>query len=204
MKNHLFYISKLPKTKAYKVYRTIQPKFLKMCGWVSKISHAVKKWKNVRLCSVDNQKITKKQYRKKAKIIFKKRYWAQSTYIYRVPQCMSPRRNWDSPTPPQSVASDCAPPPQAKGGRAHSPAGEGWGSPNSDDWRKSLALCLLCGTGTWTGTDYFQYEKNLYRDKDLKRKTETFLVAVPYLKKSREITTKKQVVIIDWMKIFSF
>jgi hypothetical protein len=21
----------------------------------------------------------------------------------------------------------------------------GWGSPNSDDWRKSLALCLLCG-----------------------------------------------------------
>jgi hypothetical protein len=20
----------------------------------------------------------------------------------------------------------------------------GWGSPNSDDWRKSLALCLLC------------------------------------------------------------
>jgi hypothetical protein len=21
---------------------------------------------------------------------------------------------------------------------------KGWGSPNSDDWRKSLALCLLC------------------------------------------------------------
>jgi hypothetical protein len=21
----------------------------------------------------------------------------------------------------------------------------GWGSPNSNDWRKSLALCLLCG-----------------------------------------------------------
>ncbi len=21
----------------------------------------------------------------------------------------------------------------------------GWGNPNSDDWRKSLALCLLCG-----------------------------------------------------------
>jgi hypothetical protein len=21
----------------------------------------------------------------------------------------------------------------------------GWGSPNSDDWRKSLSLCLLCG-----------------------------------------------------------
>ncbi len=24
----------------------------------------------------------------------------------------------------------------------------GWGSPNSDDWRKSLALCLLCGMPT--------------------------------------------------------
>jgi hypothetical protein len=22
----------------------------------------------------------------------------------------------------------------------------GWGSPNSNDWRKSLSLCLLCGT----------------------------------------------------------
>jgi len=32
------------------------------------------------------------------------------------------------------------------GGEAHSPADEGLGewSPNYDDWRKSLALCLLC------------------------------------------------------------
>ncbi len=28
---------------------------------------------------------------------------------------------------------------------AHSPAGERVWSPNSDDWRKSLVLCLLCG-----------------------------------------------------------
>jgi hypothetical protein len=49
--------------------------------------------------------------------------------------------------PSPSLASECAPPPQPKGGRAHSPAGKGWGSPNSDDWRKSLALCLLCGPG---------------------------------------------------------
>jgi hypothetical protein len=57
---------------------------------------------------------------------------------------MSPRRNWDSPNP--SPASECALPPRTKGCR------EGytrlqlreWGSPNSDDWRKSLALCLLC------------------------------------------------------------
>jgi hypothetical protein len=70
----------------------------------------------------------------------------QSTYIQRVPQCMSPRRNWDSPNP--SLASECAPPPRIRG------AGEeghtslrvrGWGSLNSDNLRKSLALCLLCG-----------------------------------------------------------
>jgi hypothetical protein len=36
------------------------------------------------------------------------------------------------------------PPPGTKGGEAHSPAGEVAGSPNSDDLRKSLALCLLC------------------------------------------------------------
>ncbi len=35
-------------------------------------------------------------------------------YLARVPQCLLPHRNWDLPTP----------------------------SPNSDDWRKSLALCL--------------------------------------------------------------
>jgi hypothetical protein len=38
-------------------------------------------------------------------------------------QCMSPRRNWDSPTP--SLASECAPPPRTVCGGAHSPAGEG-------------------------------------------------------------------------------
>ncbi len=29
------------------------------------------------------------------------------------------------------------------GGGAHSPTGEGVGGPNSDGWRKSLALCLV-------------------------------------------------------------
>jgi hypothetical protein len=53
---------------------------------------------------------------------------------------MSPRWNWDSPTP--SSAGDCDPPPQGEGVRE-------WGSPNSDDWRKSLALCLLCGLDPW-------------------------------------------------------
>jgi hypothetical protein len=64
---------------------------------------------------------------------------AQSTYIHRVPQ--SSRQNWDSPNP--SPASGCAPPPKPKGGGHTRLRVRGWGSPNSDDWRKSLALCLL-------------------------------------------------------------
>jgi hypothetical protein len=39
---------------------------------------------------------------------------SQSTYTYRAPQCMSPRWNWDSPTP--LAASECALPPGPKGG----------------------------------------------------------------------------------------
>jgi hypothetical protein len=36
-------------------------------------------------------------------------------------------------------------PPEPKGGGGHTRLRVGgWGSPNSDDWRKSLALCLLC------------------------------------------------------------
>jgi hypothetical protein len=55
---------------------------------------------------------------------------------------MSPRRNRDSPTP--SLASECAPPPGTKRGGHTLLRVRGWGSPGSDDWRKSLALCLLC------------------------------------------------------------
>jgi hypothetical protein len=55
----------------------------------------------------------------------------QSTYIPRVPQCLSPRPNWD----PHPLSRKLVCPPRA---------GEGVGSPNSDDWRKILALCLLC------------------------------------------------------------
>jgi hypothetical protein len=56
-------------------------------------------------------------------------------YIPRVPQCLSSRRNWDLP-------------PRNQRGGGHSPADEelGGGGPNSDDWMKGLALCLLCGT----------------------------------------------------------
>jgi hypothetical protein len=49
---------------------------------------------------------------------------------------MSPRRNWDSPTP--SLASECAPPPGTKGG-AHSPAGEGLGESQFRRLEKKLS-----------------------------------------------------------------
>ncbi len=54
---------------------------------------------------------------------------------------MSPRQNWDSPTP--FLASECAPPPGTKGG-AHSPAGEGLGESRLRRLEKSLTLGLLC------------------------------------------------------------
>jgi hypothetical protein len=42
--------------------------------------------------------------------------------------------------------SECVPPLwNQRGGRQHSLAGEGTGGANSNDWRESLALCILCG-----------------------------------------------------------
>jgi hypothetical protein len=60
-------------------------------------------------------------------------------------QYMSPRRNWDSPNPSLAMQRVC-PFPQNRGvgGGLTRLRVRGWGSPNSDDWRKSLALCLLC------------------------------------------------------------
>jgi hypothetical protein len=66
----------------------------------------------------------------------------QSTYIYRAPQCISPRWNWDSPTP--LAARECALPPGPKGGGAHSPAAKGVGESQFQRLEKRLALCLLC------------------------------------------------------------
>ncbi len=51
---------------------------------------------------------------------------------------MSPRRNWDSPTP--SLATECGPPPGTKRGEDSRLRVRGWGSPNSDDWRKLPTL----------------------------------------------------------------
>ncbi len=56
---------------------------------------------------------------------------------------MSPRWNWDSPTP--LAASECALPPGSKGGGAHSPSAKGVGESQFQRLEKRLALCLLCG-----------------------------------------------------------
>ncbi len=58
---------------------------------------------------------------------------------------MSPRRNWQSPTP-LSRKRVCLPAKQKGGGGGQTRLRErGWGlgSPNSEYWRKSLALCYL-------------------------------------------------------------
>jgi hypothetical protein len=57
---------------------------------------------------------------------------------------MSPRWNWDSPTP--LAASECALPPRPKGGGAHSPLAKGVGEFQFQRLEKRSALCLLCGT----------------------------------------------------------
>jgi hypothetical protein len=49
--------------------------------------------------------------------------------------------------------SECVlPPPSTKGRGKHTRQrvrARGWGSPNSDDWRESLVLCLFCGMTTY-------------------------------------------------------
>ncbi len=59
---------------------------------------------------------------------------------------VSPLVGSGNPPPPLQQASVCTiHPPLPKRDVTHSPTGEGGGvSPNSDDWRKSLALCILC------------------------------------------------------------
>ena len=91
----------------------------------------------------------------------------QSTYTPRVPQCLSPSLELG---PPHSLsASECVPYPWTKGGGGGCTLACGWrggtvpiptrgqtlwGNPNSDDWRKGLALCLLCGL-TLPSTHYY-------------------------------------------------
>jgi hypothetical protein len=51
---------------------------------------------------------------------------------------------------PHPLSHECAPPPPPTKGGGHTRLRvREWRSPNSDDWRKSLALCLLCVYGTY-------------------------------------------------------
>jgi hypothetical protein len=60
----------------------------------------------------------------------------------RVPECLSLRPNWLPPSP--SSSSEVSTPLEPTG-VTHSLAGEAaGGGTNADDWRESLALCLLC------------------------------------------------------------
>jgi hypothetical protein len=57
--------------------------------------------------------------------------------------------------PPLLPLASVPPPPQPKGRGAHLPAGEGWGYPDSDDWIKSLSICLLCGRPLLEYRDFY-------------------------------------------------
>ena len=89
---------------------------------------------------------------------------AQSTDIYRAPQCMSPRWNWDSPTP--LAASECALPPGPKGGGAHSPAAKGVGESQFQRLEKRLALCLLCAPSPLRADFFLRWQMSLPHPKD--------------------------------------
>ncbi len=84
-----------------------------------------------------NQGVT--EYHYILKVTHKHLLHPQSTNIPRVPQCLSPRPNWD-PSPPLPLASVSSPEP--KGEHTRLRVGR-WG-PISDDWRKSLELCIFC------------------------------------------------------------
>ncbi len=62
----------------------------------------------------------------------------RKVHIYKEYHSVCPLAEFGLPQPPLPQAS--VPFPRTKVGGAHSTAVEGWGSPNSDDWRKGLAL----------------------------------------------------------------
>jgi hypothetical protein len=68
-------------------------------------------------------------------------YRTETVVTYRCTTVYVPSLELGPPTP--SLASECAALPGTKGGVGHTRLQvRGCGSPNSDDWRKSLALCL--------------------------------------------------------------
>ncbi len=93
---------------------------------------------------------------------------AQSTYIPRVPQCLSLRPNWDSPTP--SPANECAPPsPHGTKEGTHSPVGEGLGGSRCGRLEKKLS------TQSTYYVTYGMIEKDI-QDGDGRQKTFSRLI----------------------------
>jgi hypothetical protein len=66
--------------------------------------------------------------------------------IPRVGRVSVPSSELASPAP--SPASKCVPPPEPKGGETTLVCVREGGGANSDDWRESLGLFLLCGLTT--------------------------------------------------------
>ncbi len=62
-----------------------------------------------------------------------------------LPQPLSRKRVCPEPSPPDQ---------RGGGGTVNRLQLKGWGSPNSDDWRKSLALCLLCALSYYVSLCY--------------------------------------------------
>ncbi len=98
---------------------------------------------------------------------------AQSTYIYRAPQCISPRLNWDSPTP--LAASECALPRTKGWGGTLVCCKRGGGVPiPTTGVTLSTLPTLLCtvysGESTWAATYLLK--------KDLKNVSERKLTMV--------------------------
>ncbi len=66
-------------------------------------------------------------------------------------------------TPPPKIPHLSVSFPRNQEGDAHSPAGEGaGGGPNSDDWRKGIVLCLLCGDAYMSGTSVATWVRGSY------------------------------------------
>ncbi len=79
--------------------------------------------------------------------LLRRRVWSQvhmyTVYLEYHSVCMSPRPNWDRPLSRKLMCTRPHPGTKGVGTLAC-----GWGSvgdPNPNDWRKSLAVCLLCG-----------------------------------------------------------
>ncbi len=77
--------------------------------------------------------------------LLKKELNAQSTYIHIKSTTMYVPSSESGLSQPLSRQRVC-PSPQNRGEGHTRLWVRGWGSPNSDDWRISLALCLLCGS----------------------------------------------------------